>query len=105
MRFTSHRLGAIPDAAGPYRDIRANTEQTSSPPCLPSAGLSAPKDDNSAQLLESVCTCSRARRRGSDPMPLLPLPPPITDPNKIARLDIRRHQPWVEYSTHGEHAT
>jgi hypothetical protein len=38
-------------------------------------------------------------------MPLLPLPPPITDPNKIARLDIRRHQPWVEYSTHGEHAT
>jgi hypothetical protein len=46
------RSGAVPGAAGPCRDIRANDEQTASRSDRASAGLSAPTRRHSGQLVE-----------------------------------------------------
>jgi hypothetical protein len=49
----------------------------------------ASKDQHSVHLREFTDTYVQGI---ANARPLCPLPPPVTDPDQIARLDIRRHQ-------------
>jgi putative transposase len=54
--------------------------------------------------LEAFCNTHRSHRGIAGARPLRPLPPPITDPDQIAHLKVKRHQRLGGILNEYEHA-